>query len=49
MSDMTQEFSDAIRQMTKPELERFALECRGMGIEDMADATEALAEVIAVD
>lgn len=44
MNDTKQEFESLIRQMTKPELERFALECRHMGIEDMADAAEALAE-----
>lgn len=49
MNDMTQEFESAIRQMTAPELERFALECRHMGIEDMADAVEALADGVAAD
>lgn len=46
MSDMAKEFESIIRQMTKPQLERFALECRRMGIEDMADALRALAEAV---
>lgn len=45
MNDATQEFISLIRQMTKPQLERFADECRRIA-PDMADALEALGEAV---